>query len=162
MSLASVCARFYIRLRVQKEFSIDDGFLLFGTGCLIAAMVVLFILVDEMYTVQALLFGSPTVGNPFDLIELGFWYRKMSAVSLILSWLTIVAVKFSFLALFKRLIHRMRPMIIYWWVVVAFNVAVAGYGAAVYILACPYFYDVKSCRLFALPLCLNEKLVDVM
>lgn len=54
-----------------------------------------------------------------------------------------MAVKFSFLALFRRLIDRITPLIRYWYVVVAFNLAVTGYGASVYVIACPHFSGPK-------------------
>ena len=151
LSLASVFGRFYIRLRVQKQFSIDDVFLIFGTCCLICAVAILFVLMDSMYLTQALTYGEVDFELPPDIVTVAYWYRKMSAVSLILSWLTIASVKFCFLALFKKLIDRMPRLITYWWCVVAFNLAVTGYGAAVYILACPYFYSIESRKSSAYP-----------
>ena len=54
-----------------------------------------------------------------------------------------MAVKFSFLALFRRLIDRIPSLMKYWWFVVAFNLAVTGYGASVYVVACPHFSGPK-------------------
>ena len=47
-----------------------------------------------------------------------------------------MTVKFAFLALFWRLIDRIPPLIKYWRVVVAFNLAVTGYGVSVYLVPC--------------------------
>ena len=35
-------------------------------------------------------------------------------------------------------------MIIYWWIVLVYVLAVTGYGAATYIIVCPYFFDLRS------------------
>ena len=96
-------------------------------------------------------------------VDIAYYYRKTSAVSLILSWLTIISVKFSFLALFKRVIDRLPSLIRYWWAIVIFNLAVSGYRIAIYILACPYFYTVKSCECqWSIPKCdIMQKLIGL-
>ena len=140
----SASARFYIRIRVQKQLSLDDGFLLFGIGCFICALAILFTYIDDMYMTAAFLFRLKDMELSPDFIQKSFDYQKMAAVSLILTWCSIVSVKFSFLFLFRRLIDRIPVMVMYWWFVTVFNVAISGYGAVVYILACPYFYSMKA------------------
>lgn len=141
--IVSVCARYYIRIAVQKEFALDDGFLAFGTACLIASMAVLYINMDNMYLTEALTYAPALFATaPPDLNRV-FEFRKLVTASLILTWIAMMAVKFSFLALFKRLIDRMPGLIKYWWFVVAFNLAVTGYGASVYVVACPHFSGPK-------------------
>ena len=131
---------------MQKTFSIDDGVLLFGVGCLIAAMGLLFTLIDDMYLVEVTEAGTPGVVLPSDFLEDAFNFQKYVAVALILTWCSIVSVKFSYLFLFKKLIDRMPPMIMYWWFVAVFNAIISAYGATVYIAACPEFYTFKSCE----------------
>ena len=58
-TLISACVRFYIRIRMQKQLSVDDGFLLFGIGCLICAMAMMFTFTEKMYLVEVVLLGSP-------------------------------------------------------------------------------------------------------
>ena len=142
LCLVSVGARYYIRLAVQKEFSPDDALLAFGTACLIAAMAVLYINMDNMYFTEALTYAPALFTQPPDLNRV-FEFRKLVTASLILTWVAMMAVKFSFLALFRRLIDRMPPLIKYWWFVVVFNLAVTGYGASVYVVACPHFSGPK-------------------
>ena len=43
--------------------------------------------------------------------------------------------------LFRKLMDRLPPLIIYWWFVVGFNGIISAYGAAVYIAACPDFLE---------------------
>lgn len=63
-----MCARYYIRLAVQKEFALDDAFLAFGTACLIAAMAVLYINMDNIYLTEALTYvPAPFATQPPDL-----------------------------------------------------------------------------------------------
>ena len=132
LCIISVCARYYIRLAVQKEFGLDDAFVALGTACLVAGMVILYINMDNLYFIQAIT-RAPTrfPFHPQDLNRL-IAFRKMVLQSLILTWVAIVAVKFAFLALFWRLIDRIPSLIKYWRVVVAFNLAVTGYGFSVY------------------------------
>ncbi|KAL8724939.1 MAG: hypothetical protein Q9181_006608 [Wetmoreana brouardii] len=54
-----------------------------------------------------------------------------------------MAVKFSFLFLFRKLIDRIPPLITYWWFVIAFNIVAFGYGLSTYFLICPRFNDPK-------------------
>ena len=97
--------------------------------------------IDKMYLVQALVFGVPGADIPPDILQQSYKFHKWITVTLMLAWCAIMAVKFSFLFFFRKLIERLRPMIIYWWVVTAFNVAILGYGIAVYYVACPYYND---------------------
>ncbi|KAL8934632.1 MAG: hypothetical protein Q9216_005807 [Gyalolechia sp. 2 TL-2023] len=145
LCLVSVTARYYIRIVVQKEFKLDDVFLAFGTACMTAAMVVLYINMDDMYFTEILTFEPAKLGRqpePQDLNRV-FEFRRLVTASLILTWVAMMAVKFSFLALFKRLIDRIYSLTVYWWIVVVFNLAVTGYGASVYVIACPHFSGTK-------------------
>jgi len=101
-----------------------------------------------MYLVGATETGMPGVVLPADFIQQAFEFHKLVTVALILTWFSIVSVKFSYPFLFKRLIDRMPLMVIYWWVVAVFNGLISAYGAAVYIAACPDFYNMKSCKFF--------------
>lgn len=146
LCLISASARFYIRIRLQKQFSIDDGILLFGIACLVCAMVLLFTFIDKMYVVGASEAGLPGLVFPLDFLDQAFDFQKLVTVSLILTWCSIVAVKFSYLFLFRKLIDRIRPLVIYWWFVAVFNAMISAYGAAVYIAACPDFYSIEACE----------------
>ena len=145
LSFLSVCARFFVRLSVQKEFTLDDVFLAFGTCCLTAALIIIYIELDDMYLAEAVTF-MPTNTFTFKFSDLDriFRYRKMVTACLMLSWVAVVSVKFSFLALFRRLIDRIPALTKYWWFVVAYNVVVSTYGAVTYIIACPHFSGFKS------------------
>lgn len=109
-------------------------------------MGLLFTFIDKMYLVGATEIGMPGIMLPPDFIEQAFDFQKLVAIALILTWCSIISVKFSYLFLFKRLIDRMPLLLMYWWVVFVFNAITSAYGAAVYIVACPDFYNLKSCK----------------
>lgn len=138
LCIISACARFFIRIRIQKSSSIDDGILLFGIVYLITGMVILFTIIDNLYLVEAVNAGAQ-IELPSNIIEQAFAFHKFSVFALIMSWCSIVAVKFSYLFLFRKLIDRMPRMITYWWVAAAFNGLISAYGTVVYVLTCPYF-----------------------
>ena len=140
------CVRFYIRVRIQKQFSLDDAFLIFGLSCLTCAVGVLFTFLDDLYTAEAYSLEDPSFVFTLGFINQSFNYHKMVTIVLMLSWCAIGCVKLSYLFLFRRLIDRLRPMVIYWYIAVAFNLATIGYGIAVYYLACPYYYSIQACK----------------
>jgi len=143
--MISACARYYIRIHIQKQFSSDDGILLFGIACLIAAIGILLNIVDKLYLVGASESGNlVNVPLPGDFIEQAFEFQKMVTVALVLTWSAIVSVKFSYLFLFRRLIGRLPRMVTYWWIAVVYNGMISIYGAIVYGVACPNYYSLKA------------------
>ncbi|KAL8883856.1 MAG: hypothetical protein Q9192_006980 [Flavoplaca navasiana] len=70
-------------------------------------------------------------------------YLKWITINQVLGWCSIIAVKFSFLFLFKKMLDRIPPMITYWWFVVVFNTIAWGYGFSTYFLNCPYYNNPK-------------------
>lgn len=146
LCLASACVRYYIRLYIQRQFSIDDGILLLGIACLVVAVVLLFRFIDEMYLVGALQEGTPDISLPSDFISQAFDFDKLSTVTNVLTWCSLISVKFSYLFFFKKLIDRIRPMMIYWWVTAVFNGIVSVYVAALYGAVCPYYHSTKACK----------------
>lgn len=149
-TLLAVCligatVRFYIRVRIQKQFSIDDGFLIFALCCLISAMAITYaVTIDKAYLAEALTFPLADADVPPDFLQQTYDYHKWITVTLMLVWCAVMALKFSFLFLFRKLIDRIRPLIIYWYIVTTFNIAVLGFGVSVYYVSCPYYYSPKS------------------
>lgn len=148
--------RFYIRAWVQKEFSVDDALLIVAVCCLICAVVIMYsATLDKLYQVQNLSTGLSTalsVGFPIDdlppnsvFLQQTYQYLKWITVNQALAWCSIIAVKFSFLSLFRKLVDRIPPLITFWWFAVAFNVVALGYGFSTYFLYCPYYNNPKIC-----------------
>lgn len=102
-------------------------------------MSLLFSVIDNMYLSEALVYSFKVDLKGSNALLAASHFHTMSTAALILLWISICAVKFSFLALFKRLIKQQPIMIRYWWCVLIFNVLGMGYGIAVYIISCPHF-----------------------
>lgn len=146
LCLLSSASRFYVRLHVHKQLFIDDAFFVVALCCMICAIVIIYsVTVEKMYLVQAFSINLPGAEIPPDLLQQLYDFHKWITVSLMLAWCAIMAVKFSFLFLFRKLIDRVQPLVIYWWAVTAFNVVVLGYGLSVYYVACPYYGSPKVC-----------------
>lgn len=144
--LLSAALRFYVRLHVQKQFSIDDAFFVAALCCVICSIAILYsVTIDKLYLVQAVAVDLPNADIPPDFLQQSYDSYKWLISCITLGWCAIMAVKFCFLFLFRKLIDRIQPLVIYWWVVTAFNVVVFGYGVSVYYVVCPYFGDPRIC-----------------
>lgn len=108
-------------------------------------MGMLYFFIDEMYLSEALLLHDTEIDLSFDVIQETLDFEKWAAVSLIILWVAINTVKLSFLAIFRKLIDRIRPMVVYWWCVLAYTILVGLYGISAYIAPCPTFYSFESC-----------------
>ena len=139
VAVLGVCARFYIRIRIQRAFSLDDGILLFGLACLTCAEGLLFVFRDDMYLIEAILMRPGQTVIPKNFMDSAYSYQKWVAATLLLLWMAIASVKFSFLFLFRKLIDRLRPLVVYWWIVLAFNLVAVFLGISNYLLACPHY-----------------------
>ncbi|KAH7418055.1 hypothetical protein BKA64DRAFT_716848 [Cadophora sp. MPI-SDFR-AT-0126] len=138
--------RFWIRISIQRQFSMDDYFLVLGMCCLIASLSLLFYYIDDMMFIGALITGTAHINgdNSGSWKQRAFRYQEIVVIACILTWVAIISVKMSFLFLFKRLLGRMETMLVYWYFVLIFTLAISAYGFLVYILPCPYFYDERS------------------
>ncbi|KAF7895361.1 hypothetical protein EAF00_007175 [Botryotinia globosa] len=141
LAVVAALIRFYIRIRIQKQFAIDDTLIIVGILCITASIGLLFNYIDNLFMAEALILGTSEIYTqlPKDFIQRIYDYSERSTISLMCAWGAIVSVKFSFLFFFKKLIDRIKSMTRYWWVVFVLNLIIAGYGMAIYILACPHY-----------------------
>lgn len=142
--LVSVTVRYYVRFFIQKQLSIDDGILLFGILCLISAMVLLFIFVDNLYLVEALEGNVIPTDLPVDFLQGVSDFERLVVGAMVLTWCSIISVKFSYLFLFRKLIDRVRSIVIYWWVAVVFNALISIYGIIIYAGVRPWYCTTNS------------------
>ena len=144
IAIITATARTAIRLKQQRRLYVDDVFLFIAVIFLVASMGLLWHQLDEMYTAEALVTNSASfvalTGNWIDQL---FWFLKISDAFLVLSWTSVLAVKFSFLFFFRNLIDRVRGMKTYWWIVMAITLAVWAFGCGAVFAPCPYF-DLRS------------------
>lgn len=151
LCIISIIARFYVRIRVQRQFSIDDGTLLFGFACLITSIVLLFINVDRLYIIGSIYTGATDLQIPSDIKQQAAEFNKLILAEAVLTWCSIVSVKFSYLFLFKRLINRIRPLVKYWWFTVVVNIMISVYVPITYVFACDPYNDTIIGEFFLSP-----------
>lgn len=97
MVIITAIARFWIRLRIQRQLSFDDGFILIGIGCLTRAIAMFFTFQQKMYVVEDILVGEDPFELAPDFVQEALDYQKWVAISLILLWTAITCVKFQLL-----------------------------------------------------------------
>lgn len=102
-------------------------------------MVLLFIFVDDLFLVEALEGNTIPADLPVDFLQHVSDFERLVVGALVLTWCAIISVKFSYLFLFRKLIDRIRPMVIYWWVAVAFNALISIYGIIIYAAIRPWY-----------------------
>ena len=107
--------------------------------------------VDKMYLMEALITKLPGIELPVDLLqEVNAFHKWVSAVGT-LCWCAIMAVKFSFLVLFRRLIQGIKSLVVFWWIVTVFNIGILGYGISINFISCPHFSGIGSRKLNTQP-----------
>ena len=143
VAILTAIARIAIRLRYRKRLFADDAFLFLAVACLCTSMALLFVfgpsmwLIEETVTVQL----SPEL--PPDFMYRAVVYQKLAYTYISLVWMTIFAIKFSFLFFFKNLVRCIRSMTIYWWVITVVTGVVWAFGIAQPFISCPFF-DLRS------------------
>ena len=147
LALTAWMTRIAIKARIQSEFGADEGLLLFAIIAFCAATGLFFSFVDQMYLVEAAIVGSLKV-TPLDNAT----FHKSSSACLILLWTAVCGVKFSFLALFRKLVDRDCFLTSYWRWVLGLNIVVYAYGIAGFVLPCPYFKPPNSCTMLTVRL----------
>lgn len=96
-------------------------------------MSLLLSIVDTLYKSQTFIFdgGIDTINSTVDLPALVHriaHQRTIMGIVVALMWISIVCVKFCFLAFFKTLIRQMPTMNRFWWIALILNATVAMYG----------------------------------
>ena len=147
LCILAAVARFYIRYFVQRSFAADDAFLIIAMASLTSLLGVMYATsIDNMYLIEFLTYMTPGPPPPLpsDIPQRGNTFQRYVNVILVLSWITINAVKFSFLFLFRQLIDRVKPLVIYWRIVLVACVGAMVYGICSFFVACPNNYNFEA------------------
>ena len=107
-------------------------------------MVLLFVVVDDLYLVEALEGDTIPANLPVNFLQRVSDFERLTVGGMVLTWCSIISVKFSYLFLFRKLIDRLRPMVIYWWVAVVFNALISIYGIIIYAGVRPWYCTTNS------------------
>ena len=147
LATGTAAIRVAVKLHAQGLLQLDDWFLIFACLCLTGATAVLNWGIPAIYQILQLTIDPVHAEFLADPKALKVWYHQSTYAYTTLSWATIFAAKFSYLWFFRRLVDRLRPLVIYWRVVVT----VTAVGAQLCILqahiSCPRM-DSRSCELY--------------
>lgn len=136
VSFFFVAFRAYVRLRVFGRFQDDDFFVLLGWLILLTCTILWHVrrTLDLVYI--SFLVGYGTEAPPPYYVEhLTNWLRILFS-ELLLNMLGLWSIKFSFLALFRKLSENVRSERILWWIVTALTVAALGISIGVSYFPC--------------------------
>lgn len=142
--MIAALARTALRLRYYKRLFVDDGFLILALILTSASVGVYVHLLDGMYISESVSQGKiPLDVSLLSIEKAALRFHVLSDVFVVLTWTSIIAVKFSVLFFFKTLIFRIRYMEMLWrYVTVATLLSWIGWCISS-ILGCPYF-DLRS------------------
>ena len=120
--MVGAMTRMALQIQVRRHLQLDDYFLLFACLCLTAGTIVGFINVDNLYFSEDL---NLNPGEFVELLEAGVdvagridAYERLYYTYPGLLWASIFAVKFAYLSFFRQLVDRVRPIVIYWRIIV--------------------------------------------
>lgn len=138
--MLAVAVRIAIRLWHHKRFHLDDYFLLSSCVCLIAATGLLYHGVHAIFFTAELSFNPVAVINSglsqADILREVVFFQKINWTYLSLSWTSIFAIKFGFLAFFRHLVDRIPFMYRYWKTVTQFTALVFVFSVCDSFIAC--------------------------
>ena len=137
LAIVTASTRTAIRVRFQHRLFADDAFLILACLALTALFATNLYYTSNVYLVGAILQGQSQEGSTVSPAISS--YRKAQFLRGSLAWLTIFAVKFSFLSFFYPLTDRLPRLILYWRMVVATNII-----AFVYCVTCGFLGCLQS------------------
>ncbi|MCJ1324812.1 hypothetical protein MMC10_001474 [Thelotrema lepadinum] len=139
IAITTYAVRTYIRARLMKRFLADDYLLLFAVICLIAGTGLDFANKQHEYDLFVAVLNDPDSVLLLSLLpSIPTIFKEEDAVQTIW-WFVIFPVKLAFLFFFRRLVHRLRNLKIWWYCITTFTVLAGLTCVAVTWLSCPYF-----------------------
>ena len=117
--------RLVLHLKTYRRLQVDDYLLVFACICLTAVTVLSYANVRALYWSQILGY-NPSIMLYLDEEHVDAAaqinsYQKIYSSSASLLWTVVFAVKFAYLAFFRSLVNRLRPLIIYWRILVGLS-----------------------------------------
>ncbi|KAL1639076.1 hypothetical protein SLS58_008278, partial [Diplodia intermedia] len=119
---ATVITRFSIRIWKRKPLQIEDLLVGIAWAAFLALTISYIVVTPPMYHLYAVSGGR---ADPYpDMMDDALFIIKVFFYSTMLLWVTLWAVKFSLLALYRRLMNGLRTYVVLWWILVVFCAAV--------------------------------------
>ena len=126
LAVVLTAARFWIRWRIIKKFSWDDGAHLLG-------LLLLIVQVSTVSAAASLLYATPSVieGDDSHFKDTHLSFVQLNIASILATWCCLYAIKMSFLLLYHRIFRISELFIRAWWIVfatvaLAFLISIAG------------------------------------
>ena len=116
-------ARTLIRVRQPKKIQADDFILLLAYLCFLTLTILYIVLAPTMYRVTDATTGKTPLYP--ELLSDSLFMIEIFFANTMIFWFTLYAVKFSFLALYRRLMAGIKVYMQLWWAVVIFCVVVS-------------------------------------
>ena len=148
-AMLATIVRITTRLWLDKRLRVDDFFLLSSCVCLIAATGLLY------HGTPAIFFAAELASHPAAVLTSGLsqtdvlreivLFQRINWSYLAISWASIFAVKFGFLAFFRHLVDRIPSMYDFWKGVVLFTGLVFAFSVCDSFIACPRL-GLASCK----------------
>lgn len=115
-----------LQIKINRRLHPDDYLLIFACVCLTPATVLGYIYRGDLYWNEVLDYNLGHVATLLmehvDIEAHIITYQRFYHTYAALSKTSIFAVKFAYLAFFRRLVERIRPLILYWRVVLGITV----------------------------------------
>lgn len=141
--MVATVGRLIIRFRYQKRLFADDYALLFGCSSLIAAFTLTIVMFEDIYFDMFLILGPGELvlqeAMAPDFVNHILTYQQLAFSSEVMCWVTIFAVKMSFLLFFRQLTDRLRALLTYWTVTVGIVVVSGIFCICSIFISCPHF-----------------------
>jgi hypothetical protein len=144
LAIIFAIARITLRLIKFRRVYPDDYFLFLAFGALVSSNALFFLAVPELYVFAGFTTGQTTLNKDFfDSVTDTAVY---ACTAEILSWITIFAVKFSFLFYFRTLVDRLPKLTLWWRITLAVCIPVSVLSMCSTFIVCPYMGTAILCE----------------
>ena len=142
-AMLSTISRLGIRFRYQKRLLTDDYVLLFGCSTLIAAFTLVNVVYEDIYFDMFIILGPAEhvyqVSTSPGFVNRILHYQQFAFSAETLCWVTIFAVKISYLLFFRQMLDRLKRLITYWRVTMGIVVISGLFCICSIFISCPHF-----------------------
>jgi hypothetical protein len=136
--------RLGVKIQNHRWLEIDDGFLLLALCCSLVAWAFVWQIRDLIYLQMEMALGMTQI-DVEDLDSM-LVYFKWNNASMVLAWMAVYSVKFSFMFFFRKLTSRVRSLEIYWWSIMGVLIRTAIFSAFLRFWICTDFSMTYICK----------------
>ena len=143
-AILATIGRLTLRYRYHRRLFMDDFVLLFGCSSLIAAFTLTNIMLEGVRSNMIPVLSAPSGLQLHETVSPDFKehilkYQPLSFIANVLCWVTIFAVKISFLLFFRQLLDRLDTLLKFWKATVGIVAVSAIYCISSIFISWPHF-----------------------